>query len=101
LTDQVKFVGAGPPVGVAWRSILSPAVTATVCPLSEQVVPAPVTVHVTPVGLPFLSTVNVQVAAPPGAVLRKTLRADSVPVFDSMVSTGASVGDTLEKPQAM
>src|SRR5271154_2024965 len=92
-------VSAGVPVGVASRSIVSPAVTETVEP-SEQVVPAPAIGQLRAVATPFWSTVSSQFAAPPGAVPTMTWRSETVPVIATGISTGPSVGDTVIEPHA-
>src|SRR5437899_2382164 len=81
--------------------MLSPGLTDT-SDASLQVVATPEIEQLRAVVKPFLSIVSVQLAEPPGAVVRRTWRSVMVvPTLAIGISTALSVGETRETPQAM
>ena len=98
--NHVMVVSAGEPNGVTSRSIVSPATTGT-RDESLQLVATPAIEQVRTVAEPFLSTVSVQLAPPPGAVETNTWR--SV-MFEKPGGTansrGPSVAETAKEPSA-
>ena len=98
--NHVMVVSAGEPNGVTSRSILSPATTGTTDE-SLQLVATPAIEQVRTVAEPFLSTVSVQLAPPPGAVKTDTWRPVMVEKPDGTAnSTGPSVAETAKEPNA-